>query len=184
MVDTNPYDTENGTSGISFVVWPMQLPPRTSQLIIFINHGHPHMAKALIEAGADNRPGGSSIVMSSGKQLEPIHWLLNQMPKKQWKQVLGMILDIDATACPEPGKRQYSVLAQSIRRQIPLDVTSMLIKRGNLNKKHMLGSYQYELNVKKMMSPSSLAKQERDQDDPSSTGGCGRARLAMIRKVV
>lgn len=195
-VDNDPYDTDTGKSCTVFISWPIQLPPKTTELIISINHRQPVMAKALIEAGADNRPGGWSHLVHPSPQLAPIHWLMERMAEttdaetmKQWKEVLAALLDIDAVACPDPdhpGRRQLSALAQSIHRRLPLDVTSMLIKKGNLGKKHMVSNSRYMLFGKKTMSPLNLAKQERDliKDHPDLTGGNGRARLAMIRKVI
>ncbi|KAK8033629.1 hypothetical protein PG991_003027 [Apiospora marii] len=195
-VDNDPYDTDTGKRTTYFISWPPKFPPRTTELIMSITHGHPNMAKALIEAGADNRPGGHNVFVGESPQLAPIHWLMDQMFRtkeadmmKQWKQVLEALLDNDAEACPDPdhpGRRRLSALAQSIHCRLPLDVTTMLIKKGNLSKKHMVANSQYLVNFKKTMSPLNLAKHERDQNknNPSSTGGYGRARLAMIRKVI
>ncbi|KAK8128754.1 hypothetical protein PG984_009862 [Apiospora sp. TS-2023a] len=196
MVDTHPYDTETGSSGITFFIsWPIKLPPKTSELIMSITNGHPHMAKALIEAGAESRHGACQALVPSGKELSPLCWLIHQMAKttdadtmKKWKEIMVMLLDIGADACPCPEweKRRFSALAQSIHSRLPLEITSMLIKRGKLTKEHMLAPYQYQLNNKKSLSPLTMAKQERDQDrdDPSSSGGYGRARVRMIQKVI
>ncbi|KAK7926795.1 hypothetical protein PG985_003793 [Apiospora marii] len=194
-VNTDPYDTITGGPTTYFLSWPPKFPPRTTELVISITHGHPNMAKALIEAGADNRPGGYNVFVCESPQLAPIHWLMDQMfntteadKMKQWKQVLEALLDNDAEACPDPdypGKRRLSALAQSIHLRLPLDVTSMLIKKGNLCKKHMVSNSKYGFFGKKTLSPLNLAKNERDLDDrSSSTSGHGRARLAMIRKVI
>ncbi|KAK7955889.1 uncharacterized protein PG986_005111 [Apiospora aurea] len=173
-------------------MWPQDLPPRTTPLILSIVHGHPTMATALLEAGADKiMQGGLQVFLPSGRLLCPIHWLLEQMRKttsastqKQWKAVLEIILPVSPVYPDSGQRRRLSPLCQSIHPHIPVEITRMLIKQGSLGKEHMFAPFQYELNNKKTMSAYGLAKQERDQEDPNSYGGYGRARLAMLRRIV
>ncbi|KAK8052488.1 hypothetical protein PG993_003873 [Apiospora rasikravindrae] len=192
-LDLCSFDIIPGGPGSSpWFFWPQKLPPRTTPLILAIVHGHPTMAKALLEAGADKViQGGSQVFLPSGRLLFPIDWLLEQMRKtfitakqKQWKQVLEIILD-ESPVCPEPGRRrQLSALGQSCHPNIPVEITRMLIKSGNLGKEHIVSPFQYDLNSKKTMSALALAKQERDDDALSSSSGYGRARLAMFRRII
>ncbi|KAK8080904.1 hypothetical protein PG997_008722 [Apiospora hydei] len=190
-LDLMSFDIIPGGPG-SLDMWPQDLPPRTTPLILSIVHGHPTMAKALLEAGADKvMQGGSQVFLPSGRLLRPIEWLLEQMHKttcastqKQWKAVLEIILPVSFVYPDSGQRRQLSPLGQSIHPNIPVEITRMLIKKGNLGKEHMFAPFQYELNNKKTMSAYALAKQERDQEDPNSSGGYGRARLAMLRRIV
>ncbi|KAK6853736.1 hypothetical protein PG995_010548 [Apiospora arundinis] len=186
------FDIIPGGPGSRFISWPDLYPPRSTPLVRAIASGHPIVAKMLLELGAENKEGGSQGLAPSGKLLKPANWVLYQMTRttdgkiqKQWEEVLKLLLQRGASASPQPGRKKLmSALVQSIDSRIPVGVTSMLITEGDLEKKDLFASFQYELGSKKIMSAYGRAKQERDNADPSKNLGRARARLSILRKII
>ncbi|KAK8010169.1 hypothetical protein PG990_009134 [Apiospora arundinis] len=192
LLDYQAFDIIPGGLGSYFISWPDPYPPCSAPLVRSIVNGHPTVAKMLLELGAKNIEGGSEALLPSGKLLMPVNWVLYQMTQtttgkvqKQWEQVLKLLLEKGGPASPDIGrKRLMSALVQSVDHRIPVEVTAMLIKDGELDKKDLFASFQYQLGSKKVMSAYNRAKQERDNADPSSNLGRARARLAILRRVI
>ncbi|KAK6853735.1 hypothetical protein PG995_010547 [Apiospora arundinis] len=146
----------------------------TTPLVLAVTSGQPAMAKKLLDTGADaNGNGSARTVLSTGKQLRPINWVLDQMTKvtdanmqQQWKEILELLLQKGASVYPST-PIEISAIGQSIHHKIPLDITRILVDHCKPDHDQLKARFMYELGNAEKLSAHVLAVRELPFDRTS-----------------